>query len=282
MTQVDPELYALRPWYHDFSPLGVDTAFLGVPLTMEERLQRAREVVVALLTRAWRGSRTTPVARERARSLREVLHRVPSPHLLNQPVKDRHLMALVTRALEALDPRPACLELFSADGYYSCRIKALSPQARVTGVELDPAQIRRAESIARRLRFGDVIFRRDDVRTFLERSDEAYDLVMCAGGLYHVSDPARLLRAVRRVARGYLVAQSVVTLETEDSDYFVQPAKGWQHGCRFTHAWLRARLDELGWRILEEARAELPGNRRPHDRGSSFFLCRAPVRLPGP
>lgn len=278
MPQVDPELYALRPWYHDFSSLGFDTAFLGVPLTLEERIHRACEVVGSALTRAWRGTRTTPVPRERARSVREVLRRVPSPHLLNQPVKDRHLMALVARALSALGPRPDCLELFSADGYYSCRIKALAPQARITGVELDPEQIRRAETIARRLALGDVSFRRDDAWTFLARSVEAYDLVLCAGGLYHVSDPTRLLQAVKRVARGYLVVQSVVTLETEDGDYFVQPAKGWQHGCRFTHAWLRARLAELGWDVLEEARAELPGNRRPHDRGSSFFLCRAPAR----
>jgi protein-L-isoaspartate O-methyltransferase len=278
VAQVDPELYRLRPWYHDFSALGFDTTFLGVPLTLGERVQRAGEVVRAVLGRAWRRTRTTPVPRERARSAQEVLRRLPSPHLLNQPVKERHLMALVARALSALGPRPDCLELFSADGYYSCRIKALSPQARITGVELDPEQIRRAETIARRLGFGEVSFRREDVWTFLERSGPAYDLVLCAGGLYHLSDPVGLLQAVKRVAGGYLVVQSVVTLETEDGDYFVQPAKGWQHGCRFTHAWLRARLEELGWHLLDEARAELPGNRRPHDRGSSFFLCRAPAR----
>ena len=278
VPQVDPELYALRPWYHDFSSLGFDTAFLGVPLTLGERAQRAYEVVAAILGRAWRGPRTTPVPREGARSIRDVLRRAPSAHLLNQPVKDRHLMTLVARALSALGPDPACLELFSADGYYSCRMKAFSPGARITGVELDPAHVRRAEAITRRLGFGGVAFRQDDVWRFVDRADETYDLVLCAGGLYHVSDPARLLETLRRVARGYLVVQSVVTLETEARDYFVQPAKGWQHGCRFTHGWLRARLDELGWRVLEEARAELPGNRRSHDRGSSFFLCRAPER----
>jgi protein-L-isoaspartate O-methyltransferase len=282
VAQVDPELYTLRPWYHDFSALGFDTTFLDVPLTLGERVRRAGEVVRTALGRAW-GARTSPVPRERARSAREVLRRLPSPHLLNQPVKERHLLGLLARALSALGARPVCLELFSADGYYSCRLKTLAPQARVTGVELDPEQVRRAETIARRLGFRDVSFRREDVWTFLEWSSEAYDLVLCAGGLYHLSDPARLLQAVTRVARGYLVVQSVVTLETEDAGYFVQPAKGWQHGCRFTHAWLRARLGALGWRILEEARAELPGNRRPHDRGSSFFLCQAPDgEVPGP
>ncbi len=75
---VDPELYALRPWYHDFSALGFDTTFLRVPLTPAERLRRAYEVEGAVLARAWRGTRTTPIPRERARSPREVLRRVPS------------------------------------------------------------------------------------------------------------------------------------------------------------------------------------------------------------
>jgi SAM-dependent methyltransferase len=276
VPQVDPELYALRPWYHDFSALGFDTAFLGVPLTLGERVERAWQVMGFALARAWHGSRTSPTAWERARSLREVLRRCPSPHLLNQPVKERHLLALVARALASLGPRPECLELFSADGYYSCRIKALAPQARITGVELDPEQVRRAETITRRLALDGVRFRREDAGAFLSRAREAYDLVLCAGGLYHLSDPAGLLQAVTRVTRGCLVVQSVVTLETEDAGYFVQPAKGWQHGCRFTHGWLRARLEALGWLILEEARAELPGSRRPHDRGSSFYLCRVP------
>ncbi len=182
-------------------------------------------------------------------------------------------MRLVARALAGLGPGPDCLELFSADGYYSCRIKALSPRARVTGVELDPEQVRRAETITRRLAFRDVTFHQADVWSFVGRSNRAYDLVLCAGGLYHVSDPARLLQAVKPIVRDYLVVQSVVTLETEDPGYFVQPARGWQHGCRFTHAWLRTRLEDFGWRVLEEARAELPGNPRAHDRGSSFFLC---------
>lgn len=275
MPQVDPELYALRPWYHDFSSLGFDTAFVGVPLTLAERVRLAYDVMASLLARALRGRRTTPVPRERARSIRDALRRSPSSHFLNQPVKEQHLMMLVARAFAGIESSPDCLDLFSADGYYSCRIKALSPQARVTGVELDPEQVRRAETITRRLAFSDMSFHRADASAFLELSNRQYDLVLCAGGLYHVSDPGRLLQAVKRVVRGYLVVQSVVTLETEDPDYFVRPAKGWQHGSRFTHAWLRARLEELGWRVLEEVRAELPGNRRPHDRGSSFFLCRA-------
>jgi hypothetical protein len=105
------------------------------------------------------------------------------------------------------------------------------------------------------------------------RTSALFDLVLCAGGLYHISDPGRLLEGVGGVSRGYVLIQSVVTLETEDPHYFVEPAPGWQHGCRFTHAWLREKTMALGWRIVAESRAELPGNPNPRDRGASFFLC---------
>ncbi len=266
MPQVDPELYALQPWYHDFGSLGLDTTFLGVPLTLRERIGRAADFVAGRLGR----TRSSAVPRARTVRLREVLRRLPSSHVVNQSVKDPLLMGLVARALSELGERPECLDLFSADGYYTCRLKALAPGAAVTGVELDAEQIRRAELVARRLGFDDVRFSRSDVLTYLEQSRETSDLVLCAGGLYHMSDPVQVLQAIRG---SYLVVQSVVTLESEDADYFVQPPRGWQHGCRFTHAWLRFRLVELGWRVVDEARAELPGNRDPQDRGSSFFLC---------
>lgn len=183
-------------------------------------------------------------------------------------------MSHIDRALSNLGPGPDCLELFCADGFYSCRIKSLSRQATVTGVDRDLDHIRRAEAMARRLGLHDLEFIGDDVGDFLERSSRPYDLVVCAGGLYHVSHPLALLRRMGKASRGFLVLQSVVTLETEDESYFVRPAPGWRHGCRFTHGWLRERLRELGWRVEEEARAELPGNRRRRERGSSFFLCR--------
>jgi precorrin-6B methylase 2 len=272
VPQVDPELYALQPWYHDFGSLGLDTTFLSVPLTFRERIRRASDFIAA------RARRRPSSAVPRARTVHaaEIVRRAPSPHVINQSVKDPVLIDLLTRALSAIGPRPACLDLFSADGYYSCRIKALAPESVVTGVELDAIQIRRAELAARKLGFADVRFVRDDVVAFLAQSSSTFDLVQCAGGLYHTSDPIQILRGVDRVARSHVVVQSVVTLESEDAGYFVQPPRGWQHGCRFTHAWLQARIEEIGWHVLGEARAELPGNPDPQDRGSSFFLCRRP------
>lgn len=280
VSHFDPELYALRPWYHDFSSLGFDTVFLDTPLTFEERIQRAHQVAAYYLCRLCGAPPTSGVPGgqsrhlEQARSIREILRRRPSSHLLNQPVKEEHLLHFMGRALSNLGPNPACLELFCADGFYSCRIKFLSPQAKVTGVDLNGDHVRRAETMAGCLGLDNVDFVKEDVTAFLQSSSEPYDFVLCAGGLYHVNDPKRLLLQIGKMARGYIVLQSVVTLDTEDPNYFLQPAPGWQHGCRFTHAWLRERLHEIGWRLVDEARAELPGNRRLRDRGSSFFLCR--------
>jgi len=69
-----------------------------------------------------------------------------------------------------------------------------------------------------------------------------------------------------------MVLQTVITLETESEDYFVSPAPGWKHGCRFTNAWLVKRLKDVGWNILEKERNILSGNERLCDKGSSYFL----------
>ena len=273
VPRLDPELYALRPWYHDFSSLGLDTTFLQIPLTPGERTQRALGWASGKWRRV-RGPRTSPVPEEGIRSIHEVFRRIPTSHHLNQPVKDQHLTELIRLALPSLPPSPSCLELFCADGFFTCRIKKMAPGARVTALELDEGHVRRARTIARMLDLRDVVVLREDVGKFLEESSEKYHLVLCAGGLYHLGCPSRLLEQIGGVCDGYVVIQSVVTLETEDRRYFVAPAPGWEHGCRFSHAWLRDRIASLGWRIATETRAELPGNQRPQDRGSSFFLCR--------
>jgi hypothetical protein len=102
---------------------------------------------------------------------------------------------------------------------------------------------------------------------------KTYDLVLCAGGLYHLERPNVFLELLRPVTRGYLVVQSVVTLETEDPSYFISPTPGLRHGSRFTHAGLERWLVEAGWQILAQDRNELPGNKLARDRGSSYFLC---------
>lgn len=254
-TQLHPELYRLRPWYHDFSTLGVETIF---PIERPPLSLRIRNLARKLLKRP-----TAPYVTARSHHF-----------LVNQRCKEPVIRAFLERALAALGAAPRCLELFCADGYYACLLKRLCPEATVVGVDLADDDVRRAMTVARLLGFQGLDFIRDDVASYLDR-EEDHDLILCAGGLYHLSRPMELIEKIARHAPRRVLIQSVVTLETEDPGYFVTPAPGWRHGSRFTHARLRSWLEASGLRILEEDRNTLDGNRSAADRGSSYFLCAA-------
>lgn len=247
------ELYALRPWYHSFERLGLQTDFGDMQAGLLRRLR--------LMFR--RGEWLSPG---------RVLRAQPSSHLINQRHKENVLIPFLSRCLPELREAPDCLELFCADGYYACLIKSLRADARVTGIDRNPNDIRRAQAAARVLGFAAVQFAVADVWDYLPGAP-SFDLVMCAGGLYHLTEPRRLLELIRPLTKHTLIVQSVTTLETESADYFVSPAPGWKHGSRFTHAALERWLIETGWAIVEQARNELTGNDRPCDRGSSYFVC---------
>jgi tRNA (mo5U34)-methyltransferase len=258
------EVYGLRPWYHDFARLGLRTNFDDEPPPASERLRN----VVREVRRVW--SRPSG-----GFSLRRALGPVASSHRLNQGPKEAVLVPFLSRALAERTAPARCLELFCADGYYACLLAQTRPDAVVWGVDRDARQIARARTAARLLGCGNVWFADEDIWAFLRQQEQPFDLVLCAGGLYHLAEPRRLLDVLRPLTRGFLVVQSVVTLTSEDPAYFVTPAPGWRHGSRFTHAGLGRWLDALGWTIVAADRNELPGNARPEDRGSSYYLCRA-------
>ncbi len=251
-----PDLRALRPWYHDFSALGLTTDFEG------GLAGRARRVLDAL-----RGEGRLATA----------LRPGPPPHRRNQRAKEAVLRPLLTAALAELPQAPRCLDLFCADGYYSCLIASLAPRASVLGVDREAAQLARARTAAAALGLHHVAFEQADVSAFVAGIRHEFDLVLCAGGLYHLAGPRDLLRDLGTACRGLLIVQSAVTLASEERDYFVAPAPGWRHGSRFTDAALGGWLAELGWGVLDHRRHELPGNRHASDRGSSVFLCRPPA-----
>jgi hypothetical protein len=266
-AKFDPELYARRPWYHDFSALGYDTVFLDRPIPLREKAARVGRFFSSRLP----GRRSSPLRQNRL-GFADIYRRRPSSHVINQRTKEKDLIGLAESALGRLPPDASSLDLFCADGYYACRLKTIAPGARVTGVDLDERAVGRAEIIARKLGL-EITFGCVDAREAL-RGDTAFDLLLCAGGLYHLEDPASLLHRARSACRGFALFQSVVTTTTEDDDYFEAPAPGLSHGSRFSDAWLGSRLREAGFEIEEHRRVELPGNLRPEDRGSSYFLCR--------
>src|SRR3972149_1871803 len=118
---------------------------------------------------------------ERKVSLRRALSPQPSSHRVNQRLKEVLLLPFLERCLGELDDHPRCLELFCADGYYSCVMSCMKPAAFVTGGDRDRREIERARTAARLLGCPPASFVVDDVWSFVERTETTYDLVLCAG-----------------------------------------------------------------------------------------------------
>ncbi len=256
MTETDAKelIYQLRPWYHDFSRLGIQTIFPDTSVPLWKDI--ARNVY-----RVLRGQRPYPRGTHR------------SDHfVLNQGCKERELVPMLEMAFQALPHAAHCLDLFCADGYYSFLMTRLAPHAQVIGVDLNEQDIHRANAMAQVLKTTNVAFERKDVFDVLKHP-RVCDLIFCAGGLYHLATPADLIRLIGEQHPKRVVIQSVVSLSTEDQDYFVTPAPGWKHGSRFSHARLRNWILESGLQIIVETRNELEGNFAKQDRGSSYFLC---------
>lgn len=269
MAEFYQEVYDLQPWYHDFASLGIQTRFDDRQMTPVQRLVNAVKMLLSLNPRQLLGTR---MEKREILFLRELLGKRGPAHFTNQSCKEQVLIPYLTRSLKSLEAGLSCLDLFCADGYYSCVMADMCPEAQITGVDLAAMEIKRAKTIARLLGFENIEFVVADVWTFVQEPRQ-YDFILCAGGLYHIEEPRRLLELLRPITTRRLVIQSVVTLETEAPDYFVTPAPGAQHGSRFTHAALERWLTETGWKIVDQARNELVGNRLQRDRGSSYFVC---------
>lgn len=228
------EIFLRHDWYHDFSPLGLKT------------------------------------------------NQFPSRlYTLNQKAKQDELFRLIGSAISICSRADICpmsaVELFCADGFYS-NFAASKGVRQIIGVDLDIDSVERrggvlqqAELITRLLGNSDkIVFQKMNVFDV----SGTFDICICAGGLYHLTNPQVLLAKLVCQVRRALVLQTVVSLEFDDSDYFVTPAPGLSWGCRFSLKFLEAMLEATGWEIIEQSNSELPGCLRDCDKGSAYMLCR--------
>jgi len=91
-------------------------------------------------------------------------------------------------------------------GVFSFELAKRHPEAQVTGVELEPDLVARANEIAKRAGLTNCSFQEGDV-TKLDFSDE-FDLVVSVDNFEHVEDDIAAMRTLRRALRpgGRLVA----------------------------------------------------------------------------
>ncbi|MHC1742031.1 MAG: class I SAM-dependent methyltransferase [Syntrophobacteraceae bacterium] len=100
------------------------------------------------------------------------------------------------------------LDLFSANGAFAC-LAALGGAREVVGVEFSEDRVKCAEFVAGTLNTDCRIqFRHGDVYKIADYFDEPFDVVMCFGGLYHVADPAYVLRQIRMLTKERLFVQT--------------------------------------------------------------------------
>jgi SAM-dependent methyltransferase len=194
---------------------------------------------------------------------------------INQRCKQGLILGYLQLALEKckqqIDDAPSVLELFCADGYYAAHARRMGA-GRVQGIDLDAPAVGQANAMFSTLYGEQDVFKVADVHTY--EPPAPADVVLCTGGLYHVAAPWRVLERCRDVyGSRYLVVQTVVTLEGERPDYFVTPAPGWQHGSRFTMAFLIAMIRETGWTVLDSHANELEANELLCERGSAYVFC---------
>jgi predicted RNA methylase len=190
----------------------------------------------------------------------------------NQQAKQAPLFELIGMAIDLATQnraRVSGVDLFCGDGFYT-NYAVTRGAASMLGVDTDEKSLAKARVITRVLGHQTTVaFQQCDVRDV----NGQYDFGICAGGLYHISDPEALLARLRRNVRVALVIQTVYSLAVTSALYFESPAPGWTWGCRFSYPYLMAMVDRAGWSIQRALVNELPGNDRPEDRGSAYLLC---------
>lgn len=192
---------------------------------------------------------------------------------LNQESKQYHILGMIQIAIAICKDmgvaQPIGIELFCADGYYSNHA-IQAGAAHIHGFDVDDKELLKARTISKILgKSKRIEFYKKDVFEI----DDNYDFAICAGGLYHITDPEGLLRLLRRKVQGPLVIQTVYSLACNNEDYFESPAPGWTWGCRFSYKFLLSMLERSGWKIVYKKSNELKGNERLEDRGSAYILC---------
>ncbi len=199
---------------------------------------------------------------------------LPGIYELNQkakaPIITAYIAFATAKARQTVQDSVSFSELFCADGYYAMVAARLGCRPSL-GIDSNrDGCLETAGRIASALGIDRVRFVTQEI-TAESRLDDA-DIIANVGGLYHVSEPEQILHLSYRHARKYLIVQNVVSLASNDDDYFESPAPGWTWGSRFSRASFDKLVRSMFPRIVDSHFNELEGNDRPEDRGSAYYL----------
>jgi SAM-dependent methyltransferase len=180
--------------------------------------------------------------------------------------------ALAIAKTKEIKKEVSFVELFCADSYYAMVASRLGAD-KVYGIDNNKDQYadsRKLKEIAKKLNVTNFSFIDEDINNL--STNKKYDIVANVGGLYHVTEPEKILEKSYKIANHYLIVQSVVSLANEKPDYFETPAPGWDWGCRYNKISFDKMIREKGYKIVDYHFNELEGNARLEDRGSIYYL----------
>lgn len=166
------------------------------------------------------------------------------------------------------------LDLFSANGGFSV-LAAEAGASEVVGIEFSEERVRCAEFLASTVPSGSRIsFRVGDVYKIADYFDRPFDVVLCLGGLYHVADPAYVLRQIRAVTKERLILQTaqVLTYPGNRAKFAVRRQAGAHEGktsirgghgtWHYSPTCLRELLKHGGFQIADERQPAVWKRRR--------------------
>jgi hypothetical protein len=164
------EIYLLRPWYHDFEDVGIQTNFPAEKkwIFFGQTIDNIRHLVK------------------------------------QQPRKESVIKPYIKRALRGCSGKtvPSILDIFCSDGYYCLWAKNCCKTSEILGVDINRYDVHRAQVMAKILGFENTKFVNHDVINYVDNCNRQFDIVINAGGLYHLTDPVKLLKSLRNVMGG--------------------------------------------------------------------------------
>jgi FMN phosphatase YigB (HAD superfamily) len=189
--------------------------------------------------------------------------------LSKQPIILAYIQFAIAKCKKTISDQVSFAELFCADGFFAMSAIHLGATTSY-GVDNDrDDQSGVMTEIAERLGL-DVNLKKMDVADIDQL--EQVDIVANVGGLYHVSNPDEILEKSYRLARRFLVVQTVVSIANSDADYFETPAPGWTWGSRYSRNSFERHLASKNWKIIDTHFNLLEGNTREEDLGSCYAL----------
>jgi len=142
-------------------------------------------------------------------------------HVARRSVILEQIQALYGPSLQG----KTCLDIACNSGFWSFALAALHP-ARVLAIDRSARMIEQAGFVRRcldRPELDCIEFRSQDLLELEE--GETFDLVLCLGLFYHLTDPVGAARRIHALARGVVVIDTVLSLTPEPVLEIGDPAK---------------------------------------------------------